>query len=61
MPKFQMMRERDEHEREQRIKRNAEKSFQAAKLPPRMQKHVDEARRRKEEDLDSTKPSVISE
>ena len=32
-----MMKERDEHEREQRIKRMTEKSLQMSKLPPRMQ------------------------
>ena len=61
MPRFQMMMERDEHEREQRIQRNAEKSYMAAKLPPRMQQHEDDARLRKEEDLDSTKPSVSTD
>ena len=51
------MMERDEHEREQRIRRNAESSYAASKLPPRMQAHVDEQRRRKENDLESTQQS----
>jgi hypothetical protein len=54
VPRFKMMMEKEEHEREQRIRQNAEKSFAQAKLPPRMQEHADEARRRIEEDLDST-------
>lgn len=37
IPRFKMMKERDEHEREQRIKRMTEKSLQMSKLPPRMQ------------------------
>jgi len=49
-----MMVEKDEHDREQRIRENAEKSLRTAKLPPRMQQHEDEKRRRIEEDLDST-------
>jgi Sec-independent protein translocase protein TatA len=57
IPRFKMMMARDEHEREQRIRRNAEASFQAAKLPPRMQAHVDETRRKKENDLESTQGS----
>jgi hypothetical protein len=32
-----MMMERDEHEREARIRKNAEISFKNSKLPPRMQ------------------------
>lgn len=36
IPRFKMMMERDEHEREQRIRRNAEASYAASKLPPRM-------------------------
>jgi hypothetical protein len=52
-----MMMERDEHEREQRIRKNAEISFKNAKLPPRMQAHVDEKKRLEDEDLESTEPS----
>jgi hypothetical protein len=52
-----MMMERDEHEREQRIRKNAEISFKNSKLPPRMQAHVEEKKRREDEDLDSTEPS----
>ena len=36
IPRFKMMVERDEHEREQRIRRNAEQSAKNSKLPPRM-------------------------
>ena len=54
VPRFQMMMEKEEHDREQRIRDNAEKSFHAAKLPPRMQQYEDEKKRRKEEDLDET-------
>jgi hypothetical protein len=61
IPRFKMMMERDEHEREQRIRRNAEASYAASKLPPRMQAHVDELRRKKENDLESTQGSVQSE
>ena len=61
IPKFRMMCEKDEHEREQRIRSNAEKSYQMAKLPPRMQQHEDEKRRRIEEDLDSTQRSVSTD
>jgi len=50
-----MMMEKDEHEREQRIRLNAEKSFKMAKLPPRMQQYEDEKRKRVEDDLDTTK------
>lgn len=57
MPRFKMMMEKEEHEREQRIRQNAEKSFAMAKLPPRMQEHEDEKRRRIEEDLESTQQS----
>jgi len=57
VPRFKMMMEKDEHEREQRIRSNAEASFAAAKLPPRMQTHEDEKRRRVEEDLDTTAQS----
>lgn len=42
IPRFKMMIERDEHEREIRIRRNADISFQNAKLPPRMQAHYEE-------------------
>ena len=55
MPRFKMMMEKEEHDREQRIRQAAEKSFATAKLPPRMQQHEDEKRRRIEEDLDTTK------
>ena len=55
VPRFKMMMEKEEHDREQRIREAAEKSFAAAKLPPRMQNHEDEKRRRIEEDLDTTK------
>ena len=61
IPRFKMMMERDEHEREQRIRRNAEASYAASKLPPRMQAHVDEQRRRKENDLESTQQSQQTE
>lgn len=37
VPRFKMMMEKEEYDREQRIRANAEKSFAAAKLPPRMQ------------------------
>jgi len=57
IPRFKMMMERDEHEREQRIRKNAEISFKNSKLPPRMQAHVDEKRRLQDEDLESTEPS----
>jgi hypothetical protein len=53
-----MMMEKDEHEREQRIRAAAQKSLAASKLPPRMQQHVDEKRRRIEENLDSTKSTI---
>jgi len=36
IPRFKMMVERDEHEREQRLKKMAEKSLHLSKLPPRM-------------------------
>jgi hypothetical protein len=49
-----MMMERDEHEREQRIRKNAETSYAAAKLPPRMQAYEDDKKRRRDEDLEST-------
>lgn len=49
--------ERDEHEREQRIRRNATISFKNSKLPPRMQAYVDEQKRKKDEDLESTENS----
>lgn len=55
-----MMMEKEEHEREQRIRANAEKSYSLSKLPPRMQAHEDEKKRRIEEDLDSTKQSESS-
>ena len=42
IPRFKMMMERDEHEREQRIRRNAEQTAKNSKLPPRMQAYVDE-------------------
>ena len=58
VPRFQMMMEKEEHDREQRIRQAAEKSYQMASLPPRMQEHEDEKRRRIEEDLDSTQKSV---
>jgi hypothetical protein len=47
IPRFKMMVERDEHEREQRIKRMTEKSLQMSKLPPRMQA-AEEARKEKD-------------
>jgi hypothetical protein len=47
IPRFKMMVERDEHEREQRIKRMTEKSLQMSKLPPRMQA-AEEARKDKD-------------
>jgi hypothetical protein len=58
VPKFEFMVQIVEHDREQRIKRNAEKSYNLAKLPPRMQDHEDEMKRRKEENLDSTRDDV---
>jgi len=61
IPRFKMMMERDEHEREQRIRRNAEASYAASKLPPRMQANVDEIRRKKENDLESTQGSQQTE
>ena len=57
VPRFKMMMEKDEYDREQRIRQAAEKSFQAAKLPPRMQQHEDEKRRRIEDDLETTQMS----
>ena len=54
VPRFKMMMEKDEYDREQRIRAAAEASFQAAKLPPRMQQHEDEKKRRIEEDLETT-------
>lgn len=61
VPRFKMMMEKEEYDREQRIRENAEKSFQAAKLPPRMQQHEDEKRRRIEEDLDTTQQTKATE
>jgi len=55
IPRYKMMVEKEEHDREQRIRQGAEKSLHMAKLPPRMQQHEDERRRRIEEDLESTK------
>ena len=49
-----MMIKKEAHDREQRIRKNAEESYALAKLPPRMQQYEDEKRRRIEEDLDST-------
>jgi hypothetical protein len=57
IPRFKMMMERDEHEREQRIRKNAEASYAAAKLPPRMQAYEDDKKRRRDEDLDTTEQS----
>ena len=57
IPRFKMMMERDEHEREVRIRRNAEVSYKNARLPPRMQAHADKM---KKDDLDSTQPSQSS-
>ena len=57
IPRFKMMMERDEHEREVRIRRNAEISYKNARLPPRMQAHADKM---KKDDLDSTQPSQSS-
>lgn len=51
VPRFKMMMERDEHEREQRIRRYAEVSLQNAKLFPRMQAEVDRQKREAEEAL----------
>lgn len=61
VPRFKMMMEKDEHEREQRIRQMAQKSLASSKLPPRMQQHVDEKRRRIEEDLDTTKSTAESQ
>ena len=36
VPRYKMMVEKEEHDREQRIRHAAEKSLQQAKLPPRM-------------------------
>jgi len=57
VPRFKMMVEKDEYDREQRIRLAAEKSLTLAKLPPRMQDDADERRRRIEEDLDTTNAS----
>lgn len=48
-----MMVERDEHEREQRIIRNAELSYKQASLPPRMQAYEENRKQKAIEDLDS--------
>jgi len=48
IPRFKMMMERDEHERDQRIIRNAEQSYKLAKLPPRMQAYEEEKKRKTE-------------
>jgi len=61
VPRFKMMMEKEEYDRELRIRQAAEKSLAAAKLPPRMQKHEDERKRRIAEDLDSTNQSGASE
>ena len=61
IPRFKMMMEKEEHDRETRIRQNAEKSFAMAKLPPRMQAHEDERRRRIEEDLDTTQASTTTD
>ena len=61
VPRYQMMVEKEEHDREQRIRLAAEASLQAAKLPPRMQQHEDEKRRRIEEDLETTKQTQSTE
>jgi hypothetical protein len=53
IPRFKMMVERDEHEREQRLIRNAEESYKQASLPPRMQAYEDEKKRRANEEMDS--------
>lgn len=53
IPRFRLMVERDEHEREQRIIRNAEASYKMAKLPPRMQAYEDERKRKEIEREDS--------
>ena len=58
VPRFKMMMEKDEHEREQRIRAMAQKSLACSKLPPRMQQHEDEKRRRIEENLDTTKSTA---
>lgn len=58
VPRFKMMMEKEEYDREQRIRQNAEKSYNMAKLPPRMQAYEDERKRRIAEDLDSTQNSV---
>ena len=58
IPRFKMMMERDEHEREQRIRRNAEQSFQNSKLFPRMQAQVDEKKAREAEDLSTDRQTV---
>ena len=61
VPRFKMMMEKEEYDRELRIRQAAEKSFASAKLPPRMQRHEDEKRRRITEDLDSSKQTDNSE
>lgn len=48
-----MMVERDEHEREQRIIRNAEQSYKQASLPPRMQLDADRKKEKMLEELDN--------
>jgi hypothetical protein len=58
VPRFKAMMEKDEHEREQRIRAAAQKSLACSKLPPRMQQHVDEKRRRIEENLDTTRSTA---
>jgi Uncharacterised protein family UPF0564 len=55
-----MMMERDEHERETRIRRNAEISFKNSKLPPRMQAHANKQQKAKDDDLESTLQSEKS-
>jgi Uncharacterised protein family UPF0564 len=58
VPRFKMMCEKAEHEREQRIRANAQKSLASSKLPPRMQQHVDEKRKRLEDNLESTQSTL---
>jgi len=52
--KFKLMMSKDEYEREQRIKKNAERNYKMASLPPRMQAAQDKRRQDAEDNLDST-------
>jgi hypothetical protein len=43
-----------EHEREQRIKKNAELSYQLSKLPPRMEEHEQSKKQKAKEEMMET-------